>query len=283
MLQARRSNYDTDLFAPLLAATAAATGAPPYAGRVGAADAAFLRRDTAYRVVADHMRALTVALADGAVIGSAGRGYVLRRVLRRAARYGRQTLGGEAGLLTALVPAAVGSLEAAYPGLAEKLPLVQAAVAEEEASFDAVLSRGLREFEARAAAVRANAAAAAAAGGEPAELLLSGADAFYLYDTLGFPLDLTKLMARETGLAVDAVGFEVAMAAQRAQARAEAVAIKYVIEAVTVCTCRAGLVTWLSHPMSPGYHPISPGYHPMSPGYHPMSPGHHPMSPGSHP
>ena len=133
VLQARRSNYDTDLFAPLLAATAAATGAPPYAGRVGAADAACMRRDTAYRVVADHVRTLTVALADGAVIGNAGRGYVLRRVLRRAARYGRQMLGAQPGLLASLVPVAVASLEAAHPGLAEKLPLVQAAVAEEEA------------------------------------------------------------------------------------------------------------------------------------------------------
>ena len=120
-----------------------------------------------------------------------GRGYVLRRILRRAARYGREMLGARDGLLAALVPAVVASLGDAYPELRARQAAVQAVLAEEERAFGSMLTRGLKEFGARTAAARAAGAAE-----------LSGADAFFLHDSMGFPLDLTQLMAREAGLAV---------------------------------------------------------------------------------
>ena len=95
ILQDKRSNYDTDIFAPIFAEIARVTGSPPYAGKLGDDDPD--RRDTAYRVIADHIRTLSVSIADGAVPSNEGRGYVLRRILRRAVRYGRQMLGAKEG------------------------------------------------------------------------------------------------------------------------------------------------------------------------------------------
>ena len=213
ILQGARSNYDTDVFAPLFGRIEQLTGAAPYGGVLGACEAG--RRDTAYRVVADHVRTLSVALADGALPSNEGRGYVLRRVLRRAVRYARQVLGAREGVLAALVPTVVASLGGAFPELAARQAAIQEVLAEEEAAFTSTLARGIKELNARAEAVRA-------AGGSQ----IDGETAFFLYDTMGFPLDLTELMAREAGLGVDAEGFARQMAEQKARSSAAAAAAR---------------------------------------------------------
>ena len=116
VLQDKRSNYDTDVFMPIFADIERLTGARPYAGKLGEEDPD--RIDTAYRVVADHIRTLTFAIADGAEPSNEGRGYVLRRILRRAVRYGRQMLGAEEGFFAALVPSVVANLGDTFPELA---------------------------------------------------------------------------------------------------------------------------------------------------------------------
>ena len=172
-------------------------------------------RDTAYRVIADHIRTLSVSIADGALPSNEGRGYVLRRILRRAVRYGRQMLGADEGFFAALVPGAIASLSEAFPELPAQQQLVQEVIAEEEAAFSSMLSRGIKEFNQRADAIKA--------GGEAG---FDGQAAFFLYDSMGFPLDLTELMAREVGLEVDTAGFQAAMDEQKARSAAAAAASK---------------------------------------------------------
>ena len=205
VLQNRMSNYATDCFAPIFAAIQAATSAPPYTDRVGSDDTD--GRDMAYRVVADHIRTLSFAIADGARPGPDGREYVLRRVLRRAVRYGRETLGAPDGFFANLVDAVVDCMGGAYPELVSKRDAVHAVIGEEETSFSRTLLAGIAQFKKLASRVEA--------GGT-----LPGADAFLLWDTFGFPLDLTTLMAEERGVTVDAPGFDAAMAAQRERSRA---------------------------------------------------------------
>ena len=212
VLQGKMSNYATDLFAPLFDAIREVAGGDksgpaPYGDRVGPADVGGL--DMAYRVVADHARTLSFAIADGARPGPDGREYVLRRVLRRAVRYGRETLGAPEGFFARLVATVVTVLGGAYPELASSAAHIHAVISEEETSFSKTLLAGLDRFKKLAAKLPAS-------GGT-----LSGPDAFLLWDTFGFPLDLTTLMAEEAGLAVDAPGFEAAMAAQRARSRAD--------------------------------------------------------------
>jgi alanyl-tRNA synthetase len=198
VLQNVNSNYDTDIFAPLFVAIERLTKAPPYRGRLGDDEGG--RIDTAYRVIADHVRMLTFAINDGATPSNVGRGYVVRRVLRRASRFARQRLNAPPGLLAQLVPVVVEHMADAFPELAHKPDRIVEIVRAEEESFGRTLDRGIKLFEQ---------VAAAAVDGR-----ISGADAFRLYDTFGFPIDLTALMARERGLAVDMEGYE----AQRARA-----------------------------------------------------------------
>jgi len=213
ILQNKRSNYDTDVFAPIFADISRVTGAPPYQGLLGEADVD--RRDTAYRVVADHIRTLSCAIADGALPSNEGRGYVLRRILRRAVRYGRQMLGAQEGFFAALVPSVTTSLGDVFPELRSEADRVQAVIAEEEIAFTNMLSRGIKEFNARSAALQ-----------EAGNTGFDGESAFFLYDSMGFPLDLTELMARESGLTVDVEGFNKAMAEQKARSSAAAAAAK---------------------------------------------------------
>ncbi len=204
ILQNVRSNYDTDLFAPLFAEIERRTGARPYRGKLGAEDADGV--DTAYRVLADHARTLTIAIADGAVPSNEGRGYVLRRILRRAVRYGRQMLGAKTGMFAELVPVVVEHMGEAFPELKQNAPHVQAIVREEEESFGRTLDRGIKLFDEIA--------------GSTEQRTVSGEDAFKLYDTFGFPLDLTQLMAEERELRVDVEGYERCMAEQKERSRA---------------------------------------------------------------
>ena len=199
VLQGKRSNYDTDVFAPLFEAIREATGAGPYTGELEKPE------DVAYRVIADHIRTLVFALADGAHCDKDGRGYVLRRILRRAVRYGRQTLGQEAPFFFKLVPAVVANFGDAFPELREKRDAVAAEIREEEEGFSKTLDRGIQLFEE---------AAARGGGGR-----IGAADAFQLHDTYGFPLDLTELMAQERGVSVDAAGFDRLMEEARERSR----------------------------------------------------------------
>jgi alanyl-tRNA synthetase len=195
VLQNKRSNYDTDVFAPIFAAIERITGARPYMGKLGDADKDNI--DTAYRVIADHIRTLTFAITDGALPSNVGRGYVLRRILRRAVRYGRQMLNARSGFFSQLVPVVVERFGGAFPELRKDPSRVMSVIQEEEESFGRTLDRGIKLFE----------GVASEAEGHP-DRTISGADAFKLYDTYGFPIDLTQLMASERGLSVDEAGFK---------------------------------------------------------------------------
>jgi alanyl-tRNA synthetase len=195
LLQGKSSNYDTDVFMPIIDAIARATGVAyeAEADRV------------AMRVIADHIRMLTFAIADGAIPGNDGRGYVLRRILRRAARFGRNLRMRDPFIHT-IADAVVAAMGDAFPDLPAKRSHVARVIAAEEESFNATLDRGLEIFEnvlERMGHSR----------------VFPGEDAFKLYDTYGFPLDLTQMMASERGVQVDVSGFTSLMEKQRARSR----------------------------------------------------------------
>ena len=190
VLQNARSNYDTDLFAPIFLAIERATGARPYRGRLAGADEGQV--DTAYRVIADHIRTLTFAITDGAVPGNTKRGSVLRSILRRAVRFGRQKLNAKHGFFHQLVPVVIDKMGTAFPELKRDPQRVMDILREEEESFGKTLDRGLKHFE--------DAVAASESG-------ICAEDAFKLYATYGFPIDLTQQMAAERGLSVDVEGY----------------------------------------------------------------------------
>jgi alanyl-tRNA synthetase len=196
ILQGKDSNYDTDIFIPIFKVIQELTGARPYAGKVGPEDVGFV--DMAYRVVADHIRTLSFAITDGAVPSNDGRGYVLRRVLRRAVRYGRQNLGAELGFFSKLVPMFVNLMGNTFPELIENQAHITAIIKDEEESFSRTLDKGLLQFKALAEKV-----------GD--DKVFSGVDAHFLYTSMGFPVDLTELMAEELGMTTDKAGFEAKM------------------------------------------------------------------------
>ncbi|PRW58002.1 alanine--tRNA ligase isoform A [Chlorella sorokiniana] len=205
VLQGKMSNYATDVFGPLFEAIQKATGHPePYTDRLGAEDVG--NKDMAYRVVADHIRTLCFAIADGARPGNEGREYVLRRVLRRAVRYGREVLGAKEGFFSQLVDAVAEHMGDAYPELRRARDQIREIIADEEATFSRTLVKGLEQFHKMAASAK--------------DGKLAGRDAFTLWDTYGFPVDLTELMAQEAGLHVDMVGFQQAMEEAKELSRA---------------------------------------------------------------
>jgi len=165
------------------------------------------QEDIAMRVLADHARTLTFALSDGAMPSNEGRGYVLRRILRRALRYAK-TLGCNEPILYRLVETLASTMGEVFPELRERRETVSKIIRAEEESFLATLDRGIEIFNDVVASVQG-------AGGTG----IAGADAFRLYDTYGFPIDLTRLMAAESGLSVDETGFEHAMHEQKSRAR----------------------------------------------------------------
>ncbi|MEM9379272.1 MAG: alanine--tRNA ligase [Planctomycetota bacterium] len=200
VLQGKTSNYDTDLFAPIFAAIERATG-KTYGGRPD--DEA----DVAFRVCADHVRAFTSAVADGVTPSNEGRGYVLRRLVRRASRYGLQHLDAQAPFLHEVVPAVVEVLGEAFPEMQTRMEHVQLVLRTEEEAFRKTLDRGLVQFDKLKDAT---------VGGT-----IAGKDAYELYATYGFPQDLVELMARENGLTVDEAGWEAARAAHSEVSRSE--------------------------------------------------------------
>jgi alanyl-tRNA synthetase len=198
VLQGVSSNYDIDVLRGIIAAAERLAGR-----RYGAA----ARDDVSLRVIADHVRAITFLVAEGIVPTNEGRGYVLRRLLRRAARHGK-LLGLDRPFLHELVGAVVRTMGRAYPEIVERHAAIRDVVAAEEERFAATLDRGLALLEAEVAAARQRGART-----------LPGEVAFRLYDTYGFPLDLTEDILAGEGLAVDRAGFERALEAQRERAR----------------------------------------------------------------
>ncbi len=201
VLQNKHSNYDTDLFMPIIEQTGKLSG-HTYTAQLGN------KTDNAFRVIADHIRTLVFAITDGATPSNDGRGYVIRRILRRAARFGRE-LNLHEPFLYKLIPVVIEILGHAFPEIKDRADHVSTVVEAEEASFGRTLDRGLEIF--RGAADRA---------AETTEKTIGGDDAFQLYDTFGFPLDLTQLMAQERGLTVDTNRFAELMDQQRQRARA---------------------------------------------------------------
>ncbi|KAM0746309.1 hypothetical protein T439DRAFT_330022 [Meredithblackwellia eburnea MCA 4105] len=203
VLQDKRSNYDTDVFLPLFARIQELTGARAYTGKLGAEDIDGI--DTAYRVVADHVRTLTFAISDGGVPSNVGRGYVLRRVLRRGARYVRKKFGTKIGtFFSDLAPTLIAQMGSFFPEIQGKLEDLKEILDEEEESFSRTLDRGEKLFEGYVQAAK-----------EANTTQLAGADVWRLYDTYGFPVDLTLLMAEEKGLTFDQAEFEKAQEASK--------------------------------------------------------------------
>ena len=195
VMQGVHDNYDTDTFKALIAQSEALT----HTKAEGAAQAS-------HRVIADHLRASGFLIADGVLPSSEGRGYVLRRIMRRAMRHA-QLLGAAEPLMHRLVPALVAEMGAAYPDLVRAQPAIEATLAQEEVQFRRTLVNGLRLLD------------DATAGMAPGDTL-PGETAFKLYDTFGFPYDLTEDALRARSLHVDRAGFDQSMAAQKAAARA---------------------------------------------------------------
>ena len=195
LLQGKHDNYDTDLMRALIEASAHATSADPDGpGKIH------------HRVIADHLRSTSFLIADGVMPSNDGRGYVLRRIMRRAMRHAHM-LGAKDPVMHRLVPELVKQMGAAYPELGRAKALIEETLKAEETRFKQTLDRGLRLLDEELAAL-------------PDDSDLPGATAFKLYDTYGFPLDLTQDALREKGRAVDVAGFDDAMAEQKAKARA---------------------------------------------------------------
>eukprot|EP00980_Cylindrotheca_fusiformis_P002790 scaffold667_cov117-Cylindrotheca_fusiformis.AAC.7 len=213
ILQNQSSNYDIDAFQPIFEKLAEFSQVGPYEGKLGDEDHNV--KDTAYRAIADHIRTLSFAIADGAVPNNEGRGYVLRRILRRATRYGQQILKAPPGFFQQLIPTVVDIFGTAYPELVEKQAVITEVIAEEEQAFSTMLDRGIKYFSDLEEEVKEK-------GGKE----VTGEKAFYLYDTLGFPIDLTELMAQEAGLTVNTKGFAEEMEAQKRRSREARAAAK---------------------------------------------------------
>jgi alanyl-tRNA synthetase len=198
-IQGKTSNYDTDVFQPLMQFIATKAGVEYGAGQ---------KQDIAIRVIADHIRAVSFAIADGQLPSNTGAGYVIRRILRRAVRYGFSYLNLKEPFFHSLVPVLANQLRQVFPELHAQLDYVTRVVLEEENSFLRTLEVGLRRVD--------------AIQGELANGIVSGAQAFELYDTYGFPFDLTSLIARERGFSVDEEGFKREMAKQKERSKADA-------------------------------------------------------------
>lgn len=207
VMQGKMSNYATDLFMPIFDEIARLTGARAYTDKIGKEDTDGL--DMAYRVVADHIRTLSFSIADGARPGNEGRDYVLRRILRRAVRYGREVLGAKEGFFAQLVDIVVKNFGDVFPELVSARNTIFQVISEEETSFGRTLVKGIERFKKMAEALKAK-----------SETVVGGPEAFELWDTFGFPVDLTELMAEERGLKVDKAGFETAMAEARERSKA---------------------------------------------------------------
>ena len=189
-MQEATTNYDTDLFHPIIAKTEEICGSK-------------YKDQRAFRVIADHVRTLTFAIADGAVMSNEGRGYVLRRLLRRASKYAK-SLGIEKPFMAELVDIVIEIMDPFYPYLKEKINIIKEIISSEEEKFLSTLAAGEKRFESIVA---------------KSNRVISGVDAFTLYDTYGFPIELTVEYAKEQGLEVDIEGFKSSLEEQKNRAR----------------------------------------------------------------
>jgi len=194
VMQGKLSNYDTDLFIPIFEAISEKTGVRPYEGKIGAEDTDGI--DMAYRVVADHIRMLTIALSDKGTFDKIGRGYVLRRITRRAIRYFRYKFGGKPGVLSSLVNVVVDTLGDVFPELKVDPQAIIKMIDVEEAQFLKTLVTGEKLFNGAMSTL------------PPNEKVFPGDVAWKLHNTYGFPIDLTLLIAEEKGLKVDMEQYE---------------------------------------------------------------------------
>lgn len=206
ILQGKLSNYDTDVFTPIFDAIQKGAGCRPYQGLLGDDDKDTI--DMAYRVIADHIRTLTIAITDGAMPSSDGRGYVLRRILRRAVRYARQYLKAPPMFFSKLIDAVVDTMSDAFPELRAKRDDVYDTLRHEEETFGRTLDRGIDQFGSVVSKLKA-----------AKKAVIPGADVFFMYDTMGFPLDLTKIMAEEVGMTIDEEAYEQEMEKAKERSR----------------------------------------------------------------
>jgi len=198
-LQGKTSNYDTDVFQPLIKAMADMAGC-----KYGDDE----KKDVALRVIVDHLRAIAFAIADGQLPSNAKAGYVIRRILRRAVRYGYTFLGQKEAFIYKLVPTLVAEMGEAFPELPAQQKLIMKVMQEEESSFLRTLENGIKLLQGVIDDTKA-------AG----KTEIAGDKAFTLFDTFGFPLDLTELICREQGMTVDEKGFDACMQEQKNRAR----------------------------------------------------------------
>lgn len=198
-MQGKTSNYDTDIFTPMIQAIATLTGIEYGADQ---------KSDVAMRVVADHIRTIAFAITDGQLPSNAKAGYVIRRILRRAVRYGYTFLGRREAFMYSLLPVLIETMGDAYPELIAGRELIAKVMREEEESFLRTLETGIRLLDKQIEEAK-----------KVGKTVLDGHDAFVLYDTYGFPLDLTALILTEQGLSVDEAGFDKAMQEQKERAR----------------------------------------------------------------
>ena len=198
-IQGKTSNYDTDIFTPMIQAIATLTGI-----EYGAAK----ESDVAMRVIADHIRTIAFAITDGQLPSNAKAGYVIRRILRRAVRYGYTFLGRREAFMYSLLPVLIQTMGEAYPELVAGRELIEKVMREEEESFLRTLETGIRLLDKQIEECQ-----------RQGQQVLDGQAAFVLYDTYGFPLDLTALILSEQGMTVDEQGFDAAMQQQKERAR----------------------------------------------------------------
>ncbi len=198
-LQGKTSNYDTDVFTPMISRIAELSGKEYGKDHM---------TDVAMRVIADHIRTIAFSIADSQLPSNAKAGYVIRRILRRAVRYAYTFLGQKEAFLYKLIDTLIDSMGEAYPEIAKQRELIMKVTKEEEDSFLRTLDNGIRLLDGAIAAAR-----------KEGKTEISGKEAFTLYDTYGFPLDLTQLILKEKGMTLDQAGFDAEMAAQKARAR----------------------------------------------------------------
>ncbi|MBQ2501118.1 MAG: alanine--tRNA ligase, partial [Bacteroidales bacterium] len=197
VLQGKNSNYDSDVFTGMISKIEELSGHPYHQSK---------ETEVAMRVIADHIRAISFSIADGQLPSNVKAGYVIRRILRRAVRYGYTFLGFNEPFLCRLVPQLISDMGEAYPEIKAQQKLIESVIREEEMAFLRTLDRGIKlmdEYMAKSADTK----------------VIPGVDAFVLYDTYGFPIDLTELIATENGYKVDLEGFQVELGKQKDRAR----------------------------------------------------------------
>ena len=197
-LQGKTSNYDTDVFSPIIDKISELSGTKYTASGN--------QTDVAIRVISDHIRAIAFSITDGQIPSNSGAGYVIKRILRRGIRYGYSFLGFKEGFMHKLVPTLAANMGEAFPELVKQQELITRVIHEEENSFLRTLDKGIDRFNNYVSGLKSK--------------TIDGKFVFELYDTFGFPIDLTELMAREQGLNVDILGFEAGLNQQKERSRA---------------------------------------------------------------